>query len=62
MKKILFLTLAAFTTASFLGYRYKAPEPQILSPECYISCYNADIRDQYREEANTMAFANLHPK
>ncbi len=62
MKKILFLTLAAFSTACFLGYRHKAPEPQILSPECYINCYNADIRDQFREEANTMAFANLHPK
>jgi len=62
MKKILFLTLAALSTACFLSYRYKSPAPQILSPECYISCYNADIRDQYREEANTMVFANLHTK
>ena len=62
MKKILFLALAALATASFLSYRYKTPDPQILTPECYVSCYNADIKEQFRLEASTMAFANLHEK
>ena len=61
MKKLLILTLAAFSTAFIFSYRYKAPSPKILTPECYISCYNADVRDQFRQEASTMAFANLHP-
>ncbi len=62
MKKFLFLILAAFVTASFLSYRHKAPEPVMLSPDCYISCYNADVREQFREEANTQDFAMMHPK
>ncbi len=62
MRKILFLTMAALATAAFLSYRYKTPEPQLLTPECYISCYNADVREQFRQEASTMAFANLHEK
>lgn len=61
MKKLLFLTLAAFSTAFFLSYRYKAPTPEVLSPECYVSCFNADVREQFRQEANTTAFAMLHP-
>jgi carboxymethylenebutenolidase len=60
MKKILFLIVAAFATAAFFGYRYKAPEPAILTPSCYISCFNADVREQFRQEAATMAFATLH--
>lgn len=62
MKKIFTLTVAALATAAFFSYRYKAPEPEILSPSCYISCFNADVRDQFREEAATMAFASLHEK
>ena len=60
MKKILILTLAAFTTAAFVSYRYKAPEPRLLSPSCYTSCFNADVREQFRQEASTADFALLH--
>ncbi len=60
MKKILMLGLAAFATAAFLSYRYKAPEPQLLTPSCYVSCFNADVREQFRQEAATPAFAMLH--
>jgi carboxymethylenebutenolidase len=60
MKRFLILTAAAFATAAFLGYSYKAPAPEILTPSCYISCFNADVREQFRQEANTMAFASLH--
>lgn len=60
MKKILFITLAALVTAVFFGYRYKSPEPEILTPGCYISCYNGDVREQFRQEAITPQFAALH--
>ena len=60
MKKILLLTLAAFATAAFLSYRYKAPEPELLTPSCYVSCFNADVREQFRQEASTQAFAMMH--
>ena len=60
MKKILLLAVAAFATAAFLGYRYKTPEPELLTPSCYISCFNADTREQFRQEAATPAFAMLH--
>ncbi len=62
MKKILLLTMAAFATAAFLSYRYKAPAPVILTPDCYVSCYNGDVREQFRQEAITPAFAALHEK
>jgi carboxymethylenebutenolidase len=60
MKKILLLTLAAFSTALFLSYSYKTPAPVTLSPECYISCYNADVREQFRQASNNAAFAQMH--
>ncbi|NCI47935.1 dienelactone hydrolase family protein [Sediminibacterium soli] len=61
MKKLFFIALSALAVAAFLGYRYKTPEPELLTPGCYLSCFNADVREQFRQEANTMAFAGLHP-
>lgn len=60
MKKIFLLAMTAFAVAAFLGYSYKAPEPQLLTPGCYVSCFNGDVREQFRQEANTMAFAAMH--
>lgn len=60
MKKLLFLTIAAFASAAILGYRYKTPEPEILTPACYVSCYNGDVRERFRQEASTPAFASMH--
>ncbi len=60
MKNFLILAVLAFGAAAFLGYRYKTPEPQLLSPACYTSCFNGDVREQFRQEASTMAFANMH--
>lgn len=60
MKKILFLVIAAFATAAFFSYRYKAPEPELLTASCYISCFNEDVREQFRQEAAHPAFAMLH--
>lgn len=61
MKKLFFIAFSALAVSAFLGYRYKNPDPEPLTPGCYISCFNADVREQFRQEANTMAFAALHP-
>ena len=61
MKNFLLLIIASFFTAALLSYSFKQPEPQVLTQECYITCYSNDVRDQFKNEANTMAFASLHP-
>ncbi len=60
MKKIFLIAFTAFCTAAFFGYTYKTPAPPMLSPACYESCYSGDIREQFRAEANTAAFAAMH--
>lgn len=62
MKKILFLTLLALTTAAFLSNRYKSVEPELLSPACYISCYTIEIQEKFREAAQSPSFVMLHEK
>ncbi len=61
MKKILLLSAAAFITAGLLSYTFKTPEPQPLTPECYISCYTAETRDLIQADAAKPGFAALHP-
>ncbi len=60
MKKILLITLAAFSTAAFLANTNKNPAPKMLTPACYESCFSGDVREQFRNEANTASFAALH--
>lgn len=60
MKKLIVLTLAAFSTAAFLSYSYKTPAPQPLTPECYVSCFTSEIMDQFKVEASTASFAMMH--
>lgn len=60
MKKLVALTFAAFCTAAFLGYSYKTPAPQPLTPECYVSCFTSEIMDQFKAEASTASFAMMH--
>ena len=60
MKKLLILTLAAFCTAAFLGYSYKAPAPEPLTPACYVSCFTTEMMDQFKTEASTASFAMMH--
>ncbi|MEN9686676.1 MAG: hypothetical protein RLZZ28_2462 [Bacteroidota bacterium] len=62
MKKIVLLTMAALATASLISSRNRLPEPEILSPNCAISCFTAEVRDQFKLEANTPAFAMMHEK
>ena len=61
MKNFLFLAVAAFLTATLLSYTFKQSDPEVLSKDCYVTCYSNDIRDQFKTEANTLAFASLHP-
>lgn len=60
MKQFLFITAAALSTAAFLGYSYKTPAAEILTPGCYVACFNGDIREQFRAEAMTTEFAAMH--
>jgi len=61
MRNFLLLIVSAFLAAALLGYTFKRSTPQILSSQCYISCFNSDIRDESKVEAATNAFAMLHP-
>lgn len=61
MKRTILLVLAAFVTAAIMAYKPKQADPQLLTPSCYVSCFNADVREQFRAEASTPAFAQLHP-
>jgi carboxymethylenebutenolidase len=60
MKNIALIILAAFTTAALLSYTLKTTAPSVLTAECYISCFNADVRDLSKKEAATNEFALLH--
>lgn len=60
MKTLLFLVVGSFLTAGLLSNSFKKPEPKFLSPECYIRCYETDVRTQFKEEAATTAFAMMH--
>lgn len=60
MKKLLIIAFAALSTAAFLANTYKTPDPKLLSPDCYESCFNGDIIEQFRAEALTPQFAAMH--
>ena len=60
MKKLVLITIAAFSTAAFLSNTNKNPAPKMLTPACYESCFSGDVREQFRKEANTASFAALH--
>jgi len=61
MKKLLLLTVAAFLTAALLSYTLKTPQPQPLTPACYISCFTAVSKDLIQQDAKQPGFAALHP-
>jgi len=60
MKKLVFITFAALSTAAFLANTNKTPAPKLLSPDCYESCFIGDVRDQFKAEALTPQFAAMH--
>lgn len=62
MKTISLLTICAFITAGLLAYTFKHETKGPLSEACYISCFNADIIDQFKTASNSAAFANMHPE
>jgi len=59
MKNLLFLAVAAFISAGLLSYTLK-PSSQILTPDCYISCFESDMFAAFQKEAATADFANMH--
>lgn len=61
MKKYLLLAIAAFISALLLSYTIKKPAPKLLTPECYISCFNIETREMIQQDALKSGFAMLHP-
>ncbi|MCY7421334.1 MAG: dienelactone hydrolase family protein [Chitinophagaceae bacterium] len=61
MKNFVILIIGSFITAALLSYSFKKPDPEVLTKECYTTCYSNDVRDEFKTEANTLAFASLHP-
>ena len=61
MKKILLLLTVSLLTAAFLSNKPTPQSAELLTPDCYISCYNGDVMEQFRQEANTAAFGAMHP-
>jgi len=59
MKKLAILAVAAFATAALLSYTLKKPAP-VLSPECYISCFESNMFAEFQREAGTQAFMGWH--
>ena len=60
MKKIIFITIASFITAALLSYSVSFKNPAPLTPECYTSCFSADVLELSKAEAATPVFAMLH--
>ncbi len=60
MKNFFFLIIVSFFSAALLSYTFKTPVPDLLSSGCYVSCFNADVREEFRETALTQEFASLH--
>jgi carboxymethylenebutenolidase len=60
MKNVILLIVGSFFTAALLSHTFKPAPLKILTPECYISCFNADVREEFRKDATTNAFAALH--
>ncbi|MBC7652603.1 MAG: dienelactone hydrolase family protein [Deinococcales bacterium] len=59
MKKVFFLVVAAFATASLLSYTLKPKAPAFLSQEEYMACYH-QTKDQIQLDAANPNFGSLH--
>ncbi len=60
MKQFLYLSFAALVTALMLSFSFKKHTPQILTPECYISCFNLSTSNMIQMDALKTGFAALH--
>jgi len=60
MKKLIFLTVAAFLTAALLSYTLRLTTPDALVPASYAACYHFDTRELIGMDAKDPAFARLH--
>lgn len=61
MKKLMFVVGGALLTAILLSATFKQKEPYPLTPECYISCFNAETRQLIELDASKPGFEKLHP-
>lgn len=61
MKKIYLLLLLACVTATFLSSHNPLSYSRLLSEECYISCYNTEVRELFKQEAQQASFSAMHP-
>jgi carboxymethylenebutenolidase len=61
MKTIIWLVVAAFITAAGVSATQKATAPEVLSSECYVSCFTTDVTEQFRMNDVNAAFASWHP-
>lgn len=59
MKKLIFLAAGAFIVAGLLSYTLRQPAT-VLSPECYISCFESNMFAEFQKEAGTREFAGMH--
>lgn len=59
MKKLIFLTITAFCSATLLSYKMSSPNPKPLSPECYVACFNHAM-EAFQADASSTEFASWH--
>ncbi|MFN5692953.1 MAG: dienelactone hydrolase family protein, partial [Bacteroidota bacterium] len=61
MKKIsLFSAVILFSTL-LVSHQPAHYRPDLLTPDCYVSCFTTEVTDGFRMEAMSPAFAALHP-
>ncbi|WP_298411282.1 dienelactone hydrolase family protein [Hydrotalea sp.] len=61
MKKLIILAGTALVAAVLLSATFKQKKPEPLTPECYISCFNAETRQLIELDAAKPGFGTLHP-
>ncbi len=60
MKQLILVAVAAMLTAALISSTMKQRAPQILTPECYISCFESSMLTEFQKEAATKEFTNFH--
>lgn len=60
MKQILLLLAASFSVAFVIGSRPDSTPSEMLTPGCYISCFNGDVTEQFIRQDADARFASWH--
>lgn len=61
MKKLYLFLLLGWISVTFLSSHNPLSYSPLLSQDCYISCYNTEVREQFRLEAQNASFSAMHP-